>query len=544
VSVEIGFGSQAIVVNLYDPNQLLADGAVLAAAVSGKADLDGGNLSAGQAEDFRDAIGAAALNLSNAELDGSPITVSTSGSYPDESIVGFYVQATNSSNNRGYSGSRWDYTKTGAVLAGNDIAHTKITRYNDIRGGSAWNKWEVIQSPLPVGSGLPGAPTVTQNFYITTREINAQNRSAQISPFRVEARSYPNPVLGDQFVPETQDFTNLLGTGNNSIRMGYNVVCSMWTSKSPYTDTNLDRHAQTLCPVLIGPNAIGFGGYAVFATGHRTFVKTVTIVNAGTGYAPGQILMANSGIFSFENEDFSVRVLTVGGGGAITSAELWTAGSYQSSFSNPVGVAGGTGSGATFSYTLSTKIDEQPEGWGGIGGDYRSGFNCVSIEAGYASFARGFVVVQNNQVIATSRNADDTLDVPLLKLNALDRVELGGKQFKGAVEYTPTITAEVGSITTISDVVGRWSIANGFMTLNVSFGIPTAGTAAQAMRVSLPAGFTILVGAPATVLRADNLSVLSGLAEQGQTYIRIASATGGNPFASGAAYGITATFEI
>jgi hypothetical protein len=49
MSVEIGFGSQAIVVNLYDPNQLLADGAVLAAAVSGKANIALDNV---PAEDF------------------------------------------------------------------------------------------------------------------------------------------------------------------------------------------------------------------------------------------------------------------------------------------------------------------------------------------------------------------------------------------------------------------------------------------------------------------------------------------------------------
>lgn len=87
------------------------------------------------------------------------------------------------------------------------------------------------------------------------------------------------------------------------------------------------------------------------ALGYGIGVSTATIVNAGTGYVVGDILTISGGTKTTAG---TLKVMAVGGGGAITTIRVESAGvDYTVNPGNPVSVTGGTGTAATFNLTFT-----------------------------------------------------------------------------------------------------------------------------------------------------------------------------------------------
>lgn len=87
-------------------------------------------------------------------------------------------------------------------------------------------------------------------------------------------------------------------------------------------------------------------------------LDTIAINAAGTGYVAGDVLgITNTG--STRTHDAQIEVVTVGGGGSISTARIYRGGAYTVDPSTVTGNAatGGTGTGATFNLTFA------PTGW-------------------------------------------------------------------------------------------------------------------------------------------------------------------------------------
>lgn len=78
--------------------------------------------------------------------------------------------------------------------------------------------------------------------------------------------------------------------------------------------------------------------------------KGVSIVTAGTGYFPGNVLTLTGGTFSTVCR---LTVLTVDGAGAIQTVSIQDEGVYSAIVTPPITHSGGQGTGATFSLTYA-----------------------------------------------------------------------------------------------------------------------------------------------------------------------------------------------
>lgn len=319
-----------------------------------------------------------------------------------------------------------EYDVTGEISGQNDIGDATIMRHRSIvAGGSAWCDWRVSASPLNPTSGFATAPSNAQTFAMVMGEFNPISRHSDCG-LAYDARHWVNWHGGFDMVPETFDpFAELGGQ-----RRGYNIPFFYAISKSPRTNTDQSRHARGYFGFFGRPNAIAAGGAFMFATGYQAFLIGISVVAPGSGYAAGDILTVNSGLVASSNEDAKIEVVTVDGSGAITSARLYNSGYYLQSFAATVGVTGGHGSGATFTYTLSDKPTEQPRAWGLIAGGWAYGLDGVKANTagsytGEATFVGAMVRAPNNQNIIAARNAAGTADVVVSKVNADDEIEIG-----------------------------------------------------------------------------------------------------------------------
>jgi hypothetical protein len=314
-----------------------------------------------------------------------------------------------------------DVRYTGKIATGNSITKTKLSKWSNMIGGFGWNTWDVVISPLSLGSGYPTSPTDAQNFNIVIAEWNPVNRHS-VTAIKYERRTFLKPVAGPQIVPETQDFT---GDLNPNERRGFNAAWATALSKSPYTDTSTDNHAKFTLGFLTDPNAIDPGGYANFATGYRHYLKTVAIAAAGTGYVVGDKLTLSSGYVSSYHNEAVVTVLTVGGAGEITGIQLRSSGDYQDLPVSPLGVTGGTGAGAQISFTLSSTTSDIPHAFAGISGRWNHAIDtAVANVSLFATFVRSLFHVVAGTKIFTARNAANTTTYDVMNLNSSDQLTI------------------------------------------------------------------------------------------------------------------------
>lgn len=478
-------------------------------------------------------------------FNGETKTITIASDAASAARPGEVIASTDASTNGLYSLRFATVTKTGRLAGGQfNISDTLITRYNDIASGIGWGRWDVVMSPLAVGSGLTGAPTLAQSFGLVNSEVNPQNRNAA-STWEGESRLFTNWVGGEQMVPETQDFTSLLGTG---IRRGYNIAFGYLLSKSPFTNDDQQRHAMMANGILVNPNAIAPDGAFLFATGYKQFPTAIAISAAGSGYVVGDLLTFDTGLSQAANQDTVVRVKTVNGSGAITAAEIYQSGWYQQSFASPISVTGGTGTGATFTYTMSTEATENPRAWGGICGTWDYGLDGASwvgsgSNMGSARFLGAMIRCPNDYVAVTGRNAADNADVAGLKINSSDRWELATKEIQNWTAYVPTFTADAGSFTTVTVTTARYSKINGVVTVNVVFVVTTVGTASGAIILTLPVNpAQLFTGSAANLSDGLALTCQGNLAAGNK--IRLVKVDGTDPIVAGKTYAVTASYEV
>lgn len=478
-------------------------------------------------------------------FNGETKTITISAGAASASRLCDVVASTDAATTGVYSLRFATMVKTGRLVGGEfNISDTLITRYNDIGSGIGWGRWDVVMSPLAVGSGLTGAPTLSQSFGMVASEVNPQNRNAA-NAWEGESRAFSNWVGGEQMVPETQDFTSLLGTGK---RRGYNIAFGYLLSKSPYTNDDQQRHAMLANGILANPNAIAPDGAFLFATGYKQFPTAVAISAAGSGYVVGDILTFNTGLSQAANQNTVLRVKTVDGLGAITGVEIYQSGWYQQSFASPISVTGGTGSAATFTYTMSTEATENPRAWGGITGTWDYGLDAGSwvgsaSNLGSGRFLGGMIRSPNNTNVVVARNAADSADVVGLKINSSDRWELATKEIENWTAYVPTFTADSGSFTTVTVTTARYCKINGVVTVNVVFRVTTVGTAAGAIILTLPVNpAQLFTGAAANMSDGLALTAQGNLAAGNK--IRLVKVDGTDPIVAGKTYAVSASYEV
>lgn len=466
----------------------------------------------------------------------------------DEAVDGKFmewVEVTNPTAKTGYA-IRYAYNNhIGNVSSGlNEISDTLLTRFSSIQSGFAWGRWDVMMSPLPFGSGLTGAPSVAQSYFTVTSEVNPQNRGGDPGGWQPENRLWSSTIVGgEQMVAETQDFTGTLGTN----RLGYNITFGYAVAKSPFTSNwgGSFEHAKFYNATLVNPNAIAFGGFAHFATGFKPYPISVSVASAGSGYTVGDILTFNTGLSQSLNENSQVKVLAVNGSGGVTSAELWVAGSYVTAPSFPQTVTGGTGSGATFNATMATFGSVSPRAFAGISGRWLYGIDfCPNPSQRYASCDNGAIRLPNgstNGIVA--RNSGDTTDVNLVFLGSNNLVYVGGQAIQSRLAWTPTITSDAGSLTTVTIGNARWSQADGIVYFQLNLQIVNKGTATGAFRFTLP------TNASAHSFVCTGMNVSSGYTlnafcnSGGSNVVRCTRYDGADPMNSGDFYSVTGFYE-
>jgi hypothetical protein len=159
------------------------------------------------------------------------------------SASGEYIQVTNSLDDKPYYAIRRAYNEhDGNISTGaNTISDGLIAKWKSLTNGNAWNRWDVSITPLNPTSGLSGAPASAQQYSVINREVNPTNRHADTDGWFPEQRVNGKPwIIGEQMVPETQDFTALLG----NTRVGYNVFGGYSVSRSPWT-ANFNKRRVT-----------------------------------------------------------------------------------------------------------------------------------------------------------------------------------------------------------------------------------------------------------------------------------------------------------
>ncbi len=464
---------------------------------------------------------------------GEPISIKTAPGATSAQAYGYNILGENQSNTGGYSLEFVSYVHTGAMTDGsNDIPSGQIYRYDDMQSGFATGEFRVLQTPLPVGSGLLHAPTQPQNFSMSLSEKNPQNRFADTG-FKGELRLYSNAIFAEIRVPETLDFTAELG----NLRIGFNVPSMFYVAKSERTANyqGVFEHAKTHSPYGFDPNSIATDGFGMWGTGFRPYPNAITIVNGGSGYTAGDRLTANTGYDGTFNENSVIQVLTVNGSGVIQTAELYRAGSYETAPPSPCPVTGGTGTGATFSFDMRAQVGTQPQAYLGIAGGWKWAVDAAPLPGRYAKLTEGFARMPNGKGIK-ARNAAGSADIDVINTNAADFVTLAGKEVVPTVGWSPTL-GTVGGSSTFAINSARWRKINGVVSVDISFQITAIGTGTGGITADFPTatgGFAKVGYGKCPTSDAG----LTGFAAAGDAVIVFKKSDGTNPLVDGAFYTI------
>ena len=429
------------------------------------------------------------------------------------------------------------YNQPNFTDGSNATIHGEIVRFDSITSGFATIAYKVLQTPLPPGSGLPGAPVAAQNFSMSLSEQNPHNRWGD-GGFKPELRLNSNAVFSYLIAPETADFSNLLG----GVRIGYNVPHAYMVAKSERCANygGLFEHAKVYNPFYADPNSIATDGYFAFATGFKKYPNAIAINAAGTGYTVGNLVTLNTALDGTLNENTIIQVNAVNGGGGITAAEIYRSGSYTGTPPAPCGVTGGTGSGATFTLTLRAQVGTQPHAFAGVAGGWKWGLDFCAQSGRYSFLTEGAARFPSNTFVKW-RNAGDTADISAIGVNGGDQVELAGKPVIPPATWSPTVTAETGSSTIVVNSA-RVSRVNGIIKASVAFQVTAIGTGAGEIRLTLPAtpaySFVGIGKSPSTA------TALMGYGASAGSYIGFAKADGSTALSNGAYYTVDFEFEV
>jgi hypothetical protein len=273
------------------------------------------------------------------------------------------------------------------------------------------------------------------------------------------------------------------------------------------------------------PRAVAFSGWVSGNTLTVTTMTSGTIVLGAlllTGGAP-----ANTSITGYGTG--------TGGLGTYTLNNSFTLGSSGS----PVAITGivrdadaGIGIDASCTTAIYTTGDYDyliDTLWGGN----RSAFRTAMIRA------------PNDTNIIVARNDADNADLPVLQwLN--DRVVIANSIVDPWTAWTPTITADTGTFTTVTlnTAETRYQRINGKVTARIAFQIVNAGTAAGGIQVTLPPGLAAVNNVWASGHDNSGPHALMGIYNSGTQRVRFVRTGGVNPIVAGNFYYLNLEYEV
>lgn len=126
-------------------------------------------------------------------------------------------------------------------------------------------------------------------------------------------------------------------------------------SYTPWSTAAESQRTVNLYPEKIESNA-GKNAYALFGTPGITPITTTAILAVtagGGGYTLNDVLTVVGGTGTTA---MTIKVLTLGGGNSVATAQIKNGGNYSVYPTNPVSVTGGTGTLATFTITWGQEI--------------------------------------------------------------------------------------------------------------------------------------------------------------------------------------------
>lgn len=201
--------------------------------------------------------------------------------------------------------------------------------------------------------------------------------------------------------------------------------------------------AYTVDPTTTTGNALT-GGTGTGGTANLTFAATgwavlrrtqqaasATVSAGGTGYSVGNNLTVSlgDGVQGHGAVAAVFQVATVGGGGAVTSVTLVTAGNYEETPTNPAATTGGAGTGATLTVTWINATTQD---------------NMLAIMQGTAGGAIDPIVAIKLWQGLNNTGAQTTYNFALLGMTSFDDTQAIHEQ----LDLSPGISVVDGSIST------------------------------------------------------------------------------------------------
>ena len=173
-------------------------------------------------------------------------------------------------------------------------------------------------------------------------------------------------------------------------------------------------------------------------------------------------------------------------------------------------------------------------------GSYNYGIDCLW-SGTPSTFANGFLRVPNAVASIVSRNAANTADITVLRVNNNNYLEIMSHSFIPEVAYTPTVTADAGAFGGVTIASADYGKVGKQVFVNIVFRIDTVGTATGSIKITMP-----ISPSKSYILNAVNISsnsVLTAVGTSGST-LRISNATGGTPIVAGNFYQVSGTYFV
>lgn len=176
-------------------------------------------------------------------------------------------------------------------------------------------------------------------------------------------------------------------------------------------------------------------------------------------------------------------------------------------------------------------------------GAYINGLDFARAGTVAATFTGAALHVGNNKTAVSFRNAANNADISGLSSNASDQVLLRGWVTEPPTTWTPTITAQTGTITTSSVNAARYSRAMGRVSVDVSITTGNIGTASGELRITMP--YTAAASARFIGVDGAGKVALIGKIASGSNVLGITTFTTANaPWSNGNFYEMSGSFEV
>lgn len=220
-----------------------------------------------------------------------------------------------------------------------------------------------IENVQPIGFGnmpaVPGPSGVLANWAGTAFQMKSVNLGGIDYELVFVTSGAAYAVNLSSYAVTTIATTGTFSSGGTTVAQWENTVAVIVDPTNGYftwdgaTLTKLNGQIQSITVDIIGVDYVaaptvtitGGGGTGATASSDISVGAITAIVSAGTGYIVGDVLTLSGGTIVMPA---TLQVTAVSAGGTIAGLALTALGDYTVAPTNPVSVAGGYGSGATF----------------------------------------------------------------------------------------------------------------------------------------------------------------------------------------------------